>query len=70
MQTLALEITTTFFDDAAALALGCLRLLISPLMAPVDRLARACDVGGVLERRRANGRRNCVFSLRGLADLT
>jgi hypothetical protein len=56
MQTLALEIATTFVDDAVALIGGCARIIVQiltrPFMAPVERLANACDVGGVLASRR------------------
>ncbi len=53
MQTLAVEVATTFVDDAAALAIGAIRITIRFLKAPVERLANACDVAGVLPRRRA-----------------
>jgi hypothetical protein len=82
MQTLALEIATTFVDDAAALIRGCTRIVVQPLMAPIDRLANACDVAGLLGQRasawrasrKANSmstaRSRCFFSLRCLGDLT
>jgi hypothetical protein len=82
MQTLALEIATTFVDDAAALVRGCVRITVKTLMAPIDRLANACDVAGLLgerasawrAQRKANEilhpRRRCFFSLRCLGDLT
>ena len=53
MQTLAREVSATFVDDAAALAGGACRIIIQILSAPVERLADACDVAGVLPRRRA-----------------
>jgi hypothetical protein len=53
MQTLAFEVATTFVDDAAALAGGAVRIIIQILNQPVERLANACDVAGVLPRRRA-----------------
>ena|GEM_PF-1178765 len=53
MQTLALEVATTFVDDATALAIGAGRIIIQILNAPIERLANACDVAGVLPRRRA-----------------
>ena len=53
MQTLAFEVATTFVDDAAALAIGAGRIIIKILTAPIERLANACDVAGVLPRRRA-----------------
>ena len=52
MQTLAFEIAHTFVDDAATLIGGCGRIIVEILMSPVERLANACDVAGVL----ANGR--------------
>ena len=52
MQTLAVEIATTFVDDAAALIGGCGRIIVQILMSPVERLANACDVAGVLANRR------------------
>jgi hypothetical protein len=52
VQTLAFEIATTFVDDAAALIGGCGRIIVQILTAPVERLANACDVGGVLANRR------------------
>jgi len=53
MQTLSFEIATTFLDDAAALAGGAIRIIIQILNRPVERLANACDVAGVLPRRHA-----------------
>jgi len=53
MQTLAFEVATTFLDDAVALAGGAVRIIIQILGQPVERLANACDVAGVLPRRRA-----------------
>jgi hypothetical protein len=82
MQTLAFEVATTFVDDAAALATGAIRIIIQILSQPVERLANACDVAGVLPRRRAlrqtfrqasrrhRSWRNCLSPLRGLRDLT
>jgi len=78
MQTLSFEIATTFLDDAAALAGGAIRIIIQILNQPVERLANACDVAGVLPRRRAFRqalrqtfrRRSCLLPLRGLRDLT
>jgi hypothetical protein len=64
MQTIISEIAFTFIDDAAALARGfatvardvAVDMLASArvrILAPVDRLARACDVGGVIAAREA-----------------
>ena len=52
MQTLAFEIANTFVDDALALIMGAGAIIVQILMAPIDRLANACDVGGVLANRR------------------
>ena len=52
VQTLAFEIATTFVDDAAALIGGGGRIIVQILMSPVERLANACDVAGVLANRR------------------
>jgi hypothetical protein len=85
MQTLVVEIATTFHDDATHLIRGCARMIVQTLMAPIDRLAIACDVAGVLDRRvttkpgfarmlhprpRQGPRRGCIFSLRCLSHLT
>jgi len=48
MQTLAAEIALTFVDDATALMTGGVRMVVRFLMSPVERLANACDVSGVL----------------------
>jgi hypothetical protein len=64
MQTVISQITFTFVDDAMALATGfgravrylTIELLVAArarMMAPVDRLARACDVANVLPARQA-----------------
>jgi hypothetical protein len=64
MQTIISEIAFTFVDDAAALVTG-LKDIVRDMavesfmaarkrvLAPVDRLARACDVGGVIAAREA-----------------
>ena len=52
MQTLAFEIATTFVDDAIALIKGAGLIIVQILLAPIERLANACDVGGVLANRR------------------
>jgi|HubBroStandDraft_2_1064218.scaffolds.fasta_scaffold2970613_1 hypothetical protein len=62
MQTVISEIAFTFVDDALALAVGFKRIarelardLVAAgrarIMAPIDRLARACDVAGTLSTR-------------------
>jgi hypothetical protein len=64
MQTIVSEIAFTFVDDAAALIGGFVGILRQTavaalwagrerVLAPVDRLARACDVGGVIAAREA-----------------
>jgi hypothetical protein len=56
MQTLAVDIATTFVDDAAALLAGSGRALLRFAMGPIDRIANACDIAGVLTERRATFR--------------
>ena len=56
MQTLAVDIASTFVDDAAALVTGLGRTLLRFAMAPIDRIANACDIAGVLTERRATFR--------------
>ncbi|OKO82459.1 hypothetical protein [Bradyrhizobium sp. AS23.2] len=56
MQTLAVDIATTFVDDAAALVTGLGRAALRLAMAPIDRIANACDIAGVLTERRATFR--------------
>lgn len=85
MQTLAFQLTTTFVDDAIELVTGFGRAIFALATAPIERIARACDVAGVLEQRRADRRapraavqrgsrrksRRCRWSLfGGLNDLT
>jgi hypothetical protein len=53
MQTLAVDIVTAFVDDAVALATGFGRAALKLAMAPIDRIANACDIAGVLAERRA-----------------
>ena len=58
MQRLIVQVATTFFGDAIALVNGFGRIVTHFLMAPVERMASACDVAGILEQRaaRAAGR--------------
>ena len=56
MQTLAVDIATTFIDDAAALVTGFGRTLLRFAMGPIDRIANACDIAGVLAERRTTFR--------------
>jgi hypothetical protein len=72
MQTVISEIAFTFVDDAIALAAGFKRIALEPagdlvaagrarIMAPIDRLARACDVAGTLSARdRVKRRPTCA----------
>ncbi|MCK1384469.1 hypothetical protein [Bradyrhizobium sp. 21] len=56
MQTLAVDIATAFVDDAAAFVIGSGRALLRLAMVPIDRIANACDIAGVLTERRATFR--------------
>jgi len=64
MQTIVSELAFTFVDDAFALTKGAasvardlvaemFKSIRDRLLAPIDRLARACDVGNVLSARQA-----------------
>jgi hypothetical protein len=53
MQTLVSEVVGTFAGDAEALLIGFLRIVVQTVMAPVDHIANACDVAGVLAMRRS-----------------
>ena len=67
MQTLVVEIATTFHDDATHLIRGFARMIVQTLMAPIDRLAIACDVAGVLigMSRRSRVSRVCFIQAPG-----
>ena len=52
MQALAAQVATTFLGDAAALVNGFGRIVTHVLMAPIERIANACDVAGILASRR------------------
>jgi hypothetical protein len=54
MQTLVAEIAITFVDDAIALIKGCGRIVVQTATAPIERLATACDVAGVLPQSRSS----------------
>lgn len=56
MQTLPLQLTTTFIDDAISLIRGPGEVIVHLVTAPIERIADACDVGGVLARRRERAR--------------
>ena len=53
MQTLIVQIATTFVGDATALVNGFGRIVTHIVMAPIERIANACDIAGVLQMRRA-----------------
>lgn len=53
MAILVSHITTTFAEDAIALVTGFGRVALHLVTAPVERIANACDVAGVLAERRA-----------------
>ena len=44
MQTLAAQVATTFLGDAAALVNAFGRIVTHIVMAPIERIANACDV--------------------------
>jgi hypothetical protein len=61
MQTLCLKTTSLdFLDDAHALVAGFYGALVGIVTAPIERIARASDVAGVLPARRTRRR---TFSL-------
>ena len=64
-QPLAIQLTSTFVDDAIGLAKGFFQTIIHLATAPIERIAESCDVGGVLERRRAKRRGQKSASRRG-----
>jgi hypothetical protein len=73
MQMLLVEnIALTFIGDAQALATGLLKILVKFATAPIERIARASDVAGVLSDRRTtrHASRGCPFSFRRLRHLT
>lgn len=53
MQTLVSHLTTTFIDDAIELVKGFGKAIVHIVTAPIERIANACDVGGVLARRQS-----------------
>lgn len=56
MQILAVDIAATFVDDATALVTALGRTVVRLAMRPIDRIANACDIAGVLTERRATFR--------------
>ena len=65
MTTLVANLTTTFIDDAIELVKGFGKVIVHIATAPIERIANACDVGGVLARRRA-----APYRPRGLRKLS
>lgn len=61
MQTLVSHLTTSFADDAISLVKGFGRLIAYIATAPIERIANACDVGGVLARRQAARRHRAAL---------
>ena len=53
MQPLVIQVATTFVNDAFALVNGFRRIVTHLVMAPVERIAKACDVAGILPERAA-----------------
>jgi hypothetical protein len=51
MQSLLVQIAKTFVGDAFALVNGFARLATHVVMVPIERIAKACDVAGVLHER-------------------
>jgi len=62
MQTLVSQLTTTFVDDAIELARGFGKVIVQIVTAPIERIANACDVGGVLAGRQSAQRRRDAMS--------
>jgi hypothetical protein len=70
MQSLPVEIAKTFVSDAFALLNGFARIVTNVVMAPIERIARACDVAGVLHERalRAAAREEIKHAWRKLSQ--
>lgn len=70
MQPLIVQIATTFIGDAAALVNGFGRIVTNLVMAPVERIANACDVAGILSERaaRATQRERVTRAWRSLSQ--
>jgi hypothetical protein len=72
MQPLVVQVATTFVSDAFALVNGFRRSVTHLVMAPVERIAKACDVAGILSERAARAAareqvRHAWHALRGRA---
>ena len=56
METLVLQLTrqltTSFLEDVLKFILGVGKSIARAVVTPINRIATACDVAGVLERRR------------------
>ncbi|WP_065750848.1 hypothetical protein [Bradyrhizobium paxllaeri] len=71
MQTLVSQLTTTFVDDAIELVKGFGKVIVHIATAPIERIANACDVGGVLTRRQSARRQRATpYRARGLRKLS
>jgi hypothetical protein len=53
MQTLAVQVASAFLGDAAAVVNGFGRIVTHMVMAPIERIANASDVAGILAARSA-----------------
>ena len=53
MHPLLVQIATSFIGDAVAFVNGFGRIVTHILLAPVERVAKACDVAGILGERAA-----------------
>lgn len=53
MQSLLIQTASTFVRDAAALVNGLARIVTHVVMAPIERIAHASDVAGILPERAA-----------------
>ena len=62
MQTLVSQLTSSFVDDAIELVKGFGKAIVHIATAPIERIANACDVGGVLDRRRDARRREAMVN--------
>jgi hypothetical protein len=69
MQTLVSQLTTSFASDTIALVKGFGRVIAHIATAPIERIANACDVGGVLARRQAARRQRAAMRPHGSRSL-
>jgi hypothetical protein len=53
MQSLLAQTSSTFFRDAITLVNGFARIVTHFVMAPIERIAQASDVAGILSQRAA-----------------